>query len=85
MGNYSDLNDIRSVNSLEQAWNSICIHLTIDPQQKIAFLEDTTRGHSISVKNFTLSDDKITIVDVENEQWVFVLLTKKKLMLSGKI
>jgi hypothetical protein len=59
--------------------NPIAIRLTINPKSKLAFWENTTsRGHSINIKEYTITEKKIVIISSDDTEWTFVPLTLEK-------
>lgn len=63
--------------SVEGVNKPIAIRLTIDPQEKIAFWEDTTRGHSIRFIDYKIGESEIAIIAIDNSKWTFTVLTKE--------
>lgn len=55
----------------------IAIRLTINPKSQMASWEDTTRGHSIHVKEYTIKDNEVVIISKDNHTWTFVPLTRQ--------
>lgn len=54
----------------------IALGLTISPKEALAGWHDTLRSHMIKYKSFTIEDDKITLVNRDDDSvWIFKPLT----------